>query len=116
MQHNYRWNRHGAACGRRVRKPRKGGEAASAKIQGPASCHSVRRAGDIRPHEIPGLFKSALSVDDGNSLLFGAQILSAGELESSERAGFRRGQRRVGLVVPVEFFLDAQRPVGLDVS
>ena len=34
-----------------------------------------------------GVFDYALSVNDGNSLLFGAQILSAGQLESSQRAG-----------------------------
>ena len=60
-------------------------------------------------HEIPGLLEGVLGVTDGNPLLFGAQIFSACELESRERAGFRRGQRRVGLVVPLEVFFDAER-------
>ena len=56
-----------------------------------------------------------LGVTDGNPLLFGTQIFSVAELKSGERAGFRWGQRRVGLVVPVEVFLDAER-VGADNS
>ncbi len=40
----------------------------------------------------------------------------AARLARGAPAGGRRGQRRVGLVVPVEFFLDAQQSVGLDVA
>ena len=64
----------------------------------------------------PGLLKDVYGVADGNPLLFDAQILSADELESRERAGFRQGQCRVRLIIAVEVFFDAQRPVGLDVA
>jgi hypothetical protein len=37
----------------------------------------------IRLHEIAGLLEGALGVADGNPLLFGAQIVPVGELESS---------------------------------
>jgi hypothetical protein len=82
-----------------------------------ASTTSLSRGlGDIRLHELPGLLEGVLGVADGDPLLFGAQIFSVGELESGERVGFRQGQRRVGLVIPVEVFLEAQRSVGLNVA
>ena len=59
------------------------------------------------------MLKGSFGVADGDPLLFGAQVFSAGEVEGGECAGFRRGQRRVGLVVAVEVFFDAQGPVSL---
>jgi hypothetical protein len=70
----------------------------------------------MRLDEILGFFEGVFGVADGNPLLFDAQIFFASELERGESAGFRRGQRRVGLVVTVEVFFDAQWPVGLDVA
>ena len=84
--------------------------------QDPAFRYSARDIGDIELDEIPGLLESVLVVTDGNPLLFGAQMFSVGELESSKSVGFRQGQRRVGLVIPVEVFFDAQRSVGLNVA
>ena len=65
-----------------------------------------RGLGGIELDEIPGLLEGALGVANRNPFLFSAQIFPLGELESSERAGFFLGQRRVGLVVPVEVFFN----------
>lgn len=68
LSRSRRWRRH-ICCGINVERPE--GSSLSAGI------------GGKRLYEIPGLFKGMLGVADGNPLLFDAQIVSVGELETS---------------------------------